>query len=101
MIFAPNLREVHGWLRKLHVHIFHLPNNDLRNSEIPEPIVVRRDNEPWSVFGAGLVKRIFIGLRVTIPIFAFLIVGFTDLPLTRRFIQSLLKPGKLFLLLNV
>ena len=29
VIFALNLREIHRWLWKLHVHIFHLPNNDL------------------------------------------------------------------------
>ena len=49
------------------------------------------------MFGAGLVKHILERLGVIIPIFAFLVVGFTDLPLTRRVIQSFLKPGKLFL----
>src|SRR6266480_7406821 len=29
MIFPPNLGQVHSWFGQLHVHIFHLPDNDL------------------------------------------------------------------------
>ena len=47
------------------------------------------------MFGARLVKHILECLDVIIPIFAFLVVGFTDLPLTRRVIESFLKPGSL------
>ena len=49
------------------------------------------------MFGARVVKDIIERLDVIIPIFAFLVVGLTDLPLARRVIQSFLKPGKLFL----
>src|SRR6266436_653007 len=40
MIFAANFGEVHGWFGKLHAHRFHLLDDDLRNSQIPEPLVV-------------------------------------------------------------
>ena len=101
MIFAPNVRDVHGWLRELHVHIFHRLDNDFRNSKVPEPFVIRRNDEPRSVFSAGLVKHILERLRVVIPESAFLVVGVTDLPLTRRVIQPLLESGKLFLFRDV
>src|SRR6266487_2284322 len=29
MIFPPNLGQIHSWFGQLHVHIFHLPDNDL------------------------------------------------------------------------
>ena len=98
MIFTPNLRQVHGWLGKLHIHIFHVTNNDLRNSQITKPLMVGRNDKPGSMLGARLVQHVLERLRVINPVVAFLIVRFTDLPLTSRVIQSLLKSGKLLLL---
>jgi len=39
MIFTPNLREVHGWLGILHVQILHLLDDDLRDSQVPKPLM--------------------------------------------------------------
>src|SRR6476661_4913197 len=93
MIFTTNLGEVHRWLWKLHVHVFHLPGNDLRNSQIAEPFVVGRNDKPGSVLGARLVQHILERLRVIIPIIAFLVVRFADLPMAIGIIQSLLESG--------
>jgi len=40
MIFASNFGQVHGWFGKLHPHRFHLPDNDLRNSQIAKRLVI-------------------------------------------------------------
>src|SRR5262249_4184455 len=98
MIFTPNLGEVHGWLGQLHIHIFHVANNDLRNSQITKPLMVRRNDKPGSMLGARLVKHVLERLRVIIPVVALFIIRFTDLPLAIGVTQPLLKSGKLFLL---
>ena len=46
-------------------------------------------------------ERIFERLGVIVPIFAFLVIGFADLPLARRIVESLREPGELFLLGNM
>src|SRR5438876_7527823 len=101
MVFTANLREVYGWLGKLHVHIFHVADNDLRNGQIAEPFVVGRNDKPGSVLRARLVKHVLECLRVIIPVVAFLIIRFTDLPLAFGVIQSLFEAGKLFLFGNM
>src|SRR5437762_12483511 len=101
MIFPPNLREIYSWFGQLHVHLFHLPDNDLRNSQIAKPLMIRWNDKPGSMLGARLVKHVLEGLDVVPPIFAFFVIRVTDLPLTIRVIQSLLEPGELFLLRNM
>src|SRR5213592_3379982 len=91
MIFASNFGQVHGWFGKLHPHRFHLPDNDLRNSQIAKPLVIWRNDEPRGVIGARFGKHILECLDVVSPILAFLIVRFTDLPLTGWVMQSLLE----------
>src|SRR6266478_2560358 len=46
MMLASNFRQIHGRLWKLHIHFFHRAGNDLRNRQIAEPLVVRRNDEP-------------------------------------------------------
>src|SRR5438477_13158822 len=101
MIFAANLGKVHRWLGKLHVHVLHLLDNDLRNGQIPEPFVVGRNDKPGSVLGARLVQHVLERLCVIIPVVAFRIIRFTDLPLAIGVVQSLPESRKLFLLGNV
>src|SRR5438046_10608375 len=101
MIFTANFCKVHSWFGQLHVHIFHLPDNDLRNNQIAKPLVIRWNDKPGSMLGARFVKHVLEGLDVVPPIFAFFVIRVTDLPLTIRFIQSLLEPGELFLLRNM
>src|SRR5215475_4416202 len=40
MIFTTNFSEVHSWFRQLHGHVFHLSDDDLRDSQVPKPFVV-------------------------------------------------------------
>src|SRR5262245_57761993 len=40
MVLMANFRQVHRCLWYLHVHLFHGPGNDLRNSQITEPLVI-------------------------------------------------------------
>src|SRR6266496_2739647 len=101
MIFTTNFGQVHSWFGQLHVHLFHLPDDDLRNSQIAKPLMIRWNDKPGSTLGASLVEHVFEGPDVITPIFAFLIIRVTDFPLTSRVIQSLLEPSKLFLFRNV
>src|SRR5439155_23511730 len=100
MVFTANLREVYGWLGKLHVHIFHVADNDLRNGQIAEPSVVGRNDKPGSALRALLGTHVLECLRVIIPVVAFLIIRLTDFPLAFVVIQSLCLAGNLFLLGN-
>ena len=53
------------------------------------------------MLGTRLSEHILERLDVIIPIVAFLVVRFADLPLTRQIIEPLLKPGELFVFGNV
>src|SRR5437773_11987576 len=96
MIFTTNFCKVHSWFGQLHVHIFHLPDNDLRNNQIAKPLVIRWNDKPGSMLGARFVKHVLEGLDVVPPIFTFLVVRVADFPLTLVVIHSLLEPCKLF-----
>src|SRR4029079_17821887 len=101
MIFTPNRREIHSWFWQLHVHLFHLPDDDLRNSQIAKPLMIRWNDKPGSMLGARFVEHGLERLDVITPIFAFFVIRVTDLPLAIRVIQSLLEPGQLFLFRNM
>ena len=101
MIFPSNFSDIHSWFGQLHVHIFHPPGDDLRNSQIAKPLVIRWNDKPGSVLSARFVKHVLERIDVIPPIFAFFVIRVTDLPLTIRVIQSLLEPGELFLFRNM
>src|SRR5438874_4463917 len=101
MIFTANFGQVYRWFGQLHVHLFHLLDDDLRNCQIAKPLMIRWNDKPGSMFGARFVKYILERLDVITPIFAFFVIRVADLPLAIRVIQSLLEPGKLFLFRNV
>ena len=101
MIFTTNLCEIHSWFGQLHVHLFHLPDDDLRNSQIAKPLMIRGDYKPGGIPGARLSSTCLESLYVITPVFAFFVIRVADLPLAIRVIQSLLKPGQLFLFRNM
>ena len=101
MIVPPNFSDIHSWFGQLHVHLFHLPDDDLRNSQVAKTLMIRWNDKPGSMLGARFVKHILESLDVITPIFAFFVIRATDLPLTIRVIQSLLESGELLLFRNM
>lgn len=59
--------DIDGWLGIFHLEIFEGFHDDLRDHDVPVPLVVRRDDEPGSMLAAGAVKDILIGALVVGP----------------------------------
>ena len=54
VILATNFSKVDARGRQLQVYVFQCVGDYLRDGEVAEPLVIRRDNIPWGVLGAGL-----------------------------------------------
>jgi len=70
MVKPANLVQIDRRLWQLELHVFHRVGNDLRDSEIPESFVVRRNNVPRRIFGRALGKCRFESADVLVPKFA-------------------------------
>ena len=64
--------------------------DDARDRQIAKPLVVRRDDEPGGVGGAGAAQHVLVGLLVSVPVFSLLVVGGADLPVAGRIVEALL-----------
>jgi hypothetical protein len=51
MVKLANFLQINCRLWQAEFHIFHRVRNDLGDRKIPEPLVVRRDDEPWGLSG--------------------------------------------------
>jgi hypothetical protein len=71
VILPSNLVEVHGGLRELQAHHIERVGDDGRDREVPEPLVVGRDDVPGRAMGARPVEDL-LGRR---PELALLVVG--------------------------
>src|SRR5271165_2799874 len=92
MVFARDFLNVNRRLGELHAERLEFLVDDLRNSEITEPFVVRWDNEPGRVLRARLANRVFVGGHVIVPQFPLRIVIFTDLPVSSWVFETLPEP---------
>src|SRR5271154_710391 len=84
LVISPaNLCNVHGGFREFDAEIFHRVNNDLRDGEITEPLMVGWDHKPRRVARAASAEGVLIRALVACPVFSFGIVCLTDLPAAR------------------
>ena len=67
MIFAPDVRKVNRRRWKREFELLHRVGDDLRDGEIAEPLVIRRDHVPGRVRRAGRVDRVLERLDVVVP----------------------------------
>src|ERR1700722_11556973 len=76
-------------------------DDDARNGQIAEPLVIGWNDEPGRMLGAAARKRVFIGGHVVFPVDPLLIIGLADLPLFARVVEALLEALQLLLFRNV
>jgi len=88
VILPANQFYVDRRLGHLHVEIFHRGAHDLRDRQVSEPFVIRRDDVPRRIFLAGLREHVLIGFHVVVPEFALFVVTIADLPVVRFIVQS-------------
>ena len=87
MVFAPDVFDVDPRGRQFQPHVAHGVRDDLRDSEVPKPLVVRRDDVPRRVARAGLLQGVLERGDVLRPELALGVVGLADLPVPRRIVQ--------------
>src|SRR5215470_17105088 len=101
MIKFANLLQVNRRLWQFELHIFHRVCNNLRDGKIPEPLVVRWDDEPWRMFGRTLRQNRLESVNVTVPELAFGIIAVADFPLPAGIVEAFLKTRQLLILGDV
>ena len=79
--FAANIGDIHVRRRKCQTHFLHRIRDDLRYSQIAEPLVVCRNYVPGRVLSARFCYGVFISIHIFWPKGALGVVTFTDLPL--------------------
>src|SRR5580698_309436 len=98
MISAAYAGKVNSRFGQLHIQILECACNDPGYRQIPEPFVVRRDDEPRSELSTGPMEHIFERSHVIFPVLPLQVVGFADLPVPGWIIQSSLESGQLLIL---
>ncbi len=73
----------------------------MRHGKIPEPLLIRGNDEPGRVGGAATRERIFVGRGVIVPIFSFLEIRLGNLPVFVAIVDALEEPLLLFVLTDV
>ena len=58
VVLRADLVQVHRRLRVAQAHPLHRLDKDLRHSQVPEPLLVARDQEPGRARGGGALKRL-------------------------------------------
>ena len=101
VVEPPDLVEIDGRLRQLQFHVFHRVGDDLRDREIAEPFVVRRNDVPRRVLLRAVRERILESVDVVVPVVALAVVRRADLPLPSGIVEPLLEAGKLLVLRDV
>ena len=91
MVKLANFLQIDCRLGQVEFHIFHRTRNDLGDRKIPEPLVVRGDDEPGRLFGRTLRKGGLERINVLIPKFALGIITVADFPLPPRIVGRSLK----------
>src|SRR5262249_4146125 len=99
--FVTNIGHVHMRRWQLQAHLTHRVSNDLRYGKIPEPFVIGWNDVPRRTLCAGQSDGVLIRRYVFWPKLPFGVVAVTNLPVTRRIIQSLLKTCQLLFGTNV
>src|SRR6516165_11777655 len=93
VIFATNVGYVHMCWRQFQTHLIHSISDDLRNSEVAKPLVVRGNDVPGRMLGAGRCNSVLVRLHILWPQLALGVVAFADLPMPRRVLEPLREPG--------
>src|SRR2546427_755774 len=96
--------ESSGWLRRfreVHIEFFEGLHDDPGNSEIAEPFVVGRNDEPRRIFRAAAGKQVFVGGDVLVPTLSLRGIGFGKFPFLARIVKPLVEAFLLLLLADV
>src|SRR6266436_4080483 len=101
MIHLPDRGDVDRRFRHLHPDILERRADDLRDREIAEPFVIRRNDIPGRVLGGELPQYVLIGGYIVIPEVALLVVCIADLPSPCRIVETLLETLQLLFLGDV
>ena len=67
VILAANVLQIHLGLGTRHVQTFQVFHHDPRHGEVPEPLVVGRDDEPGRMFRATPGQGILISRHIIVP----------------------------------
>src|ERR1700753_2335603 len=86
-----DLAGIEAGLRVAHLELANGTDQNFRDSRIAIPLMVGRDDEPWSVLTTRVFNRVLICLDVLRPVTALGKVGFTDLPLLVRISETFRK----------
>ena len=83
--------------RQLELHVLHRLGDDLRSRQVAEPLVIRRDDVPRRMRGAGFRQGLFIRFDVFRPQLALRVVRLADLPVAGGIVEPLLEALELLL----
>ena len=95
MILFANVLDIHRRRRERHLQPFQVLHDDPGHGEVPEPLVVGRDNEPGGMLGAATGECILVSRRVVVPVGSLLVIGLADLPLLGRVVEPILEAFQL------
>jgi hypothetical protein len=101
VILAADVIEVDRRRGRFHAHVLHGGADDLRDREVAEPLVVRRDHVPRGALGRAFGQHVFVCRHVVVPEGPFLVVRIADLPLPRRVVEPLLEALELLVFRDV
>ena len=82
MVLLFDLVDIYRRCRKVHTQRIQSLGDNLGDSEVTEPFVVRGNDKPGSVFAAAFAQHVFESFGVGIPERALSVVPIADLPVT-------------------
>src|SRR5271157_2131901 len=91
MILFANVLDIHRRRGESQLQPFQVLHDDPAHGEVPEPLVVGRDNEPRGMLGAATGECILVSRRVVAPGRSLLVIGLADLPLLGRVVEPVLE----------
>ena len=101
VILAPDFREIDRRLGIAEAEVVHRAGHDLRHCQVPEPLVVRRNDVPGRMLGAGRRHGVLEGRDVVVPQRALGIVRLADLPVACRILEAFGETGELRVAIDV
>ena len=78
-----------------HLKPFQVLDDDSGHGEVPEPLVVGRDDKPRGVLGAATRECILVSRRIVVPVGSLLVIGLADFPLLGRVVEPILEAFQL------
>ena len=103
--FAPGRRQcaplfiAHFGIAQL--HLFQRMNDDGGDDQAREPLVVRRDHDPWGMFAGRVADHVLIVLLIVVPEAALAHVGGGELPVLFRLVEPREEAALLLFLAHV